>query len=151
MTLDTPPETSDRRWLQRFDNLERALKQLAAAIDAHQTMPENELMVIAMIKAYAFCFELGWKTLKDLLAWNGIDARLPREVLKQAFAAGLIENGQRWIDMLEERNLLVHPYDQARALLAAERISQHFWPELIALQRTLNNRRSALKAEGAPP
>lgn len=151
MTLDTPPETSDRRWLQRFDNLERALKQLAAAIDAHQTMPENELMVIAMIKAYAFCFELGWKTLKDLLAWNGIDARLPREVLKQAFAAGLIENGQRWIDMLEERNLLVHPYDQARALLAAERSSQHFWPELIALQRTRNNRRSALKAEGAPP
>ena len=69
-------------------------------------MPENELMVIAMIKAYAFCFELGWKTLKDLLAWNGIDARLPREVLKQAFAAGLIENGQPWIDRLEARNLL---------------------------------------------
>lgn len=151
MTLDTRPEASDRRWLQRFDNLESALKQLAAAIDAHQVMPENELMVIAMIKAYEFCFELGWTTLKDLLAWNGIDARLPREVLKQAFAAGLIENGQRLIAMLEERNLLVHTDDQARALLAAERISQHFWPELLALQHTLNSRRSALKAEGAPP
>lgn len=106
MTLDTPPGASDRRWLQRFDNPERALKQLAAAIDAHQVMPENGLMVIAMIKTDEVCFDLGWTTLKDLLAWNGIDARLPREVLKQAFAAGLIENGQRWIDRLEERNLL---------------------------------------------
>ncbi len=78
------PEQSDIRWLQRFENLQRALAQLRAAIAAHQAMPENDLIVIALIKAYEFSFELSWKTLKDLLAWNGIDARLPREVLKQA-------------------------------------------------------------------
>ena len=78
-------EPTDIRWIQRFENLERAL---------------------ALIKAYEVSFELSWKTLKDLLAWNGVDARLPREVLKQAFAAGLIENGQPWIDRLEARNLL---------------------------------------------
>ena len=69
------PEQSDIRWLQRFENLQRALAQLRAAIAAHQAMPENDLMVIALIKAYEFSFELSWKTLKDLLAWNGIEDR----------------------------------------------------------------------------
>ena len=135
-----PPEQSDIRWKQRFDNLQRALKQLQGAIEAHQGMPENDLIVIAMIKAYEFCFELSWKTLKDLLAWNGIDARLPREVMKQAFATGLLENGQLWIDMLEQRNLMAHTYDHTRAQQAAALICGHYWPELQALARNLKER-----------
>ena len=151
MREGTGPEQSDIRWLQRFENLQRALAQLRAAIAAHQAMPENDLMVIALIKAYEFSFELSWKTLKDLLAWNGIDARLPREVLKQAFATGLLENGQLWIDMLEQRNLMAHTYDQARALTAATLISTTFWPELAALEQSLANRRAQQSAEGQTP
>jgi nucleotidyltransferase substrate binding protein (TIGR01987 family) len=134
------PEQSDIRWLQRFDNLQRALAQLEHAITTHRQMPENELIVIALIKAYEFCFELSWKTLKDLLAWNGIDARLPREVLKQAFANGLIDNGQLWIDMLEQRNLMAHTYDQARAETAATLICGSYWDALDELRRSLQQR-----------
>ena len=79
------PEQSDVRWKQRFENLQRALQQLDAAVEAHEAMPTNELMVIALIKAYEFSFELSWKTLKDLLAYEGIDAARPREVLREAF------------------------------------------------------------------
>jgi nucleotidyltransferase substrate binding protein (TIGR01987 family) len=107
-------------------------------------MPENELIVIALIKAYEFSFELSWKTLKDLLAWNGVDARLPREVLKQAFATGLIDEGQIWIDMLEQRNLMTHTYDQARALQAVELIASHYWPQLQRLQNALEARRESI-------
>mgnify|MGYP002654944223 FL=1 len=135
------PEQSEIRWKQRFDNLNRALAQLQSALEAHQAMPENELIVIALIKAYEFSFELSWKTLKDLLAWNGVDARLPREVLKQAFATGLLDEGQIWIDMLEQRNLMAHTYDQARALQAAELITSHYWPHLQRLQNALEARR----------
>ena len=76
----------DIRWHQRFDNLQRAMAQLRAAVEAHREDPSNELIGIALIKAYEFIFELSWKTLKDLLAYNGVDASLPRDVLKQAFA-----------------------------------------------------------------
>ena len=134
------PEQSDVRWKQRFENLQRALRQLEAAIEAHEAMPTNELMVIALIKAYEFSFELSWKTLKDLLAWNGIDAKLPREVIKQAFATGLVEHGQLWIDMLEQRNLMAHTYDQARARQAADLICLHYWQELQWLQQSLQER-----------
>lgn len=143
MAMSPGPEQSDIRWLQRFENLQRALGQLSNAIEAHQAMPENELFVIALIKAYEFSFELSWKTLKDLLAWNGVDARLPREVLKQAFATGLLEDGQLWIDMLEQRNLMAHTDDQAKALQAAELISHSYWPALHQLQSDLQARRPA--------
>jgi nucleotidyltransferase substrate binding protein (TIGR01987 family) len=132
--------SADLRWLQRFENLQRALKQLQAAITAHDTKPDDELIVIALIKAYEFSFELSWKTLKDLLAWNGLDVKLPREVLKQAFATGLLENGQLWIDMLEQRNLMAHTYDQTRAQQAAALICERYWPELQGLHNSLQER-----------
>ena len=132
--------SADLRWHQRFENLQRALKQLQAAITAHDARPDDELIVIALIKAYEFSFELSWKTLKDLLAWNGLDVKLPREVLKQAFATGLLENGQLWIDMLEQRNLMAHTYDQARAQQAAALICERYWPELQGLHNRLQER-----------
>ena len=132
--------SADLRWHQRFENLQRALKQLQAAITAHDAKPDDELIVIALIKAYEFSFELSWKTLKDLLAWNGLDVKLPREVLKQAFATGLLENGQLWIDMLEQRNLMAHTYDQARAQQASALICERYWPELQGLHNSLQER-----------
>jgi len=105
MAASPPPEQSDIRWKQRFDNLQRAHRRLLWALEIEQQDPENDLIRMAVIKAYEFTFELSWKTLKDFLAYNGIDAKLPRDVLKQAFATGLIRDGQLWIDMLEERYL----------------------------------------------
>ncbi len=45
---------------------------------------------------------------------NGItiDQITPRHVIKKAFSSKLIDNGQLWIDMLEQRNLMSHTYDK---------------------------------------
>jgi nucleotidyltransferase substrate binding protein (TIGR01987 family) len=132
--------SEDIRWHQRFENLQRALAQLEAAIDAHAGEPGDELIGMALIKAYEFSFELSWKTLKDLLHYNGIDASLPRDVIKQAFAHELIEAGQIWIDMLEQRNLMAHTYDQSRAERAIALIVERFWPALRSLREQLTAR-----------
>lgn len=121
-----PPEQSDIRWQQRFDNLQRAHRRLLWALEIQEQDPENDLIRMAVIKAYEFTFELSWKTLKDFLAYNGIDAKLPRDVLKQAFATGLLSDGQLWIDMLEERNLMAHTYDDARARQAVRLIQERY-------------------------
>jgi nucleotidyltransferase substrate binding protein (TIGR01987 family) len=36
-----------------------------------------------------------------------------RNVVKEAFAARILSDGQVWIDMLDLRNLLSHTYDEA--------------------------------------
>ena len=140
MTALPPPAQSDIRWKQRFDNLQRAYQRLRWALESHQQDPDNDLIRMAVIKAYEFTFELSWKTLKDFLAYNGIDAKLPREVLKQAFATGLVINGQLWIDMLEERNLMAHTYDDARARKAVDQIQERYLGGLQQLHDMLTTK-----------
>jgi nucleotidyltransferase substrate binding protein (TIGR01987 family) len=132
--------TADLRWRQRLESLGRALGQLEAALAALDADPANEVIGMAVIKAYEFSFELGWKTLKDLLAYEGIDAPLPRQVIREAFAAGLLPDGQVWIDMLEQRNLMAHTYDVTRAQRALALIRGTFAPALRALAQELEQR-----------
>lgn len=117
---------NDIRWKQRFSNLQLAYRRLQQAVEANRLTPGNDLIQMALIKAFEMSFELAWKTLKDYLNYNGIDVKLPREVIKQAFANELVSDGQLWIDMLEERNLMAHIYDQARALKAVNHICQRY-------------------------
>ena len=133
-------QSSDIRWKQRFDNLQRAYRRLRWALEIHQQDPSDELIRMAVIKAYEFTFELSWKTLKDFLAYNGIDAKLPREVLKQAFATGLVSDGQLWIDMLEERNLMAHTYDDTRARIAVDQIQERYLGGLQQLHDMLTTK-----------
>jgi len=76
----------DIRWKQRFDNLQSAYQRLQHAVQANAQTPNNDLIQMALIKAFEMTFELSWKTMKDYLKYNGIDVKLPREIIKQAFA-----------------------------------------------------------------
>jgi hypothetical protein len=51
----TSPEP---RWRQRLENLQRALGQLRAALEALAREPDNEVIGMAVIKAYELSFEL---------------------------------------------------------------------------------------------
>ena len=130
----------DIRWKQRFENLRAAFLILQQAVAANAETPDNELIRMALIKAFEMTFDLSWKTLKDYLHYNGIDATMPREVIKQSFANDLVADGQLWIEMLEDRNLMAHVYDEARALAAVERIRARYLMGLEQLQQFLGAR-----------
>ena len=107
------------RWRQRFQNLQKAATQLdrGLAID----LP-SEIEMQGIIQSFEFTFELAWKTLKDYMEALGTDTHLPRETIKSAFHAGLINNGEIWLDMLDKRNLLAHTYDEKLAETAYQLI-----------------------------
>ena len=57
----------------------------------------------------------------------------PRPTLKKAFAENLIsttEEADRWFQMLEERNLTSHAYDEALAIQIYRHIVQDYAPLL---------------------
>ena len=64
-----------------------------------------------ILKRFEFTFEQLWKTLKILLEREGIYAKTPREVLKEAFRLGWIEHESVFSDMLTARNRSSHIYD----------------------------------------
>ena len=103
----------DIRWKQRFENFEKALMLLREALA--DVLSLSELEKEGTIQRFEFTFELAWKTLKDYLVEQGVvlDEVTPISVIKQAFAANIIRDGQLWIDMLRCRNLMSHTYDEA--------------------------------------
>ncbi|WP_425363367.1 HI0074 family nucleotidyltransferase substrate-binding subunit [Candidatus Tisiphia endosymbiont of Hybos culiciformis] len=63
------------------------------------------------IQAFEYCYELAWKTMKRLLEVQGRNAYTPREVFREAAAAGLISDPAAWFDFIKIRNITVHTYD----------------------------------------
>lgn len=61
----------------------------------------------------------------------------PRQVIKEAYAAKVIADGQVWINMLDNRNLLSHTYDGSVFEQAVNAIAEHYLPVLGALRRFL--------------
>lgn len=105
----------DIRWKQRFQNFEKAYNNFKYALDALNADQDNIINKMATVQAYEMVFELGWKTTKDFLTEQGVEVNFPREVIKEAFAYEIIEKGEIWIKMLDDRNLTVHTYDEAKA------------------------------------
>ena len=126
------------RWQQRFENLQKALKQLRKGIELEQP---NDLEVQGIIQSFEFSFELAWKTLKDYLEAQGIQASYPREVIKSAFQHSSLDQGEVWLEMLEKRKLLVHTYEEKLAQEAYELIRTSYGKELFQLEKYLLNQR----------
>ncbi len=106
----------DVRWIQRFQNFDRAFKLINSALKDHTFKQLSDLEQEGVIQRFEYTYELAWKTMKDYLEDNGITFSpvTPRNVIKEAFAAGVIRNGQTWIDMMLHRNMLAHTYDFSR-------------------------------------
>jgi nucleotidyltransferase substrate binding protein (TIGR01987 family) len=103
----------DIRWKQRFDNYLKAFNQLSRFIGEEHL---NELEKQGLIKAFEYTFELGWKTLQDLLKEKGYLGILgPKPVIEQSFQDNYIEDGMGWLKMHTSRNLATHTYDEQTA------------------------------------
>ena len=103
----------------------------------------NDLERDGVIQRFEYTFELSWKTMKDYLIYNGVQVSLPREVIKQAFHHQLIRDGQVWIDMLEDRNLMAHVYQEQAALIAGKSIRERYAPAIEQIHNDLLKKRKA--------
>lgn len=115
------------RWRQRFDNFEKAFELLEENIDI---VNSTELERAGIIQFFEMAFELAWKVMKDYLEAEGFQVKSPKEAIKQAFQAELVEDGQVWMEALEDRNLTAHTYDEATAIEITERIKVNYFPAL---------------------
>jgi nucleotidyltransferase substrate binding protein (TIGR01987 family) len=89
-----------------------------------------------LIQFFEMAFELSWKVLKDYLEEEGFTVQSPRDTLKQAFQAGLLENGHVWMEALKDRNLTVHTYEEKIAIAVEQKIRDAYFPALLTLFQT---------------
>jgi len=130
--------TADIRWQQRFSNYRKALVQLEAFFEPPEL---NEREQQGLIKAFEYTFELAWNTLRDLLRSQG-DATLlgSRDTLREAFRLGLIDDGETWMQMIQDRNLTSHTYNRPTADAIVANISGLYLVRFQRLQQRLSQR-----------
>ena len=101
----------------------------------------NEREQQGLIKAFEYTFELGWNTLRDLLRSQGDTSLLgSRDTLREAFRLGLIENGEAWMLMIQDRNLTNHTYNRSTAEAIAAQIVDSYVPCFQQLRGRLEQR-----------
>ena len=123
--------------LQKIENYHHALAQLAEAVQIYTADPSDALYRDGLIQRFEFTVELAWKSLKEYLEDQGavLGIASPRGVLKEAYAAGLIDDAQVWLDMLASRNITSHVYDDAQAAQVVEAVRDRYIGPLMALAR----------------
>jgi nucleotidyltransferase substrate binding protein (TIGR01987 family) len=135
--------TQDIRWIQRLQNFKKALAHLLKFIEKSEL---NELEASGMIQAYEVCYELAWNVLKDYFNYQG-NSQITgaRDAIREAFKYDLIEDGTQWMQMVTDRNLTTHTYDQELAAKIRLQIRNQYFGqfELLAQKMEIKSRDEA--------
>ncbi|MDC0344933.1 nucleotidyltransferase substrate binding protein [Alphaproteobacteria bacterium] len=121
-----------------IEDLAKANEQLQRAI--HE--PESDIVRDATIQRFEFTFELFWKTLKKILAYEGDPSTSPRETLKKAYQNKIIDDEVTFLQMLEDRNKTTHIYNQEMAQKIYTNIKDNA-PKIDVAIKNLSNKYGA--------
>jgi len=109
------------RWKQRFANYKKAHNRLKNSIAFFEKTAgdgaDEYIAMEALIKCFEFTFELAWQTMKDFVSYQGAGKIVngSRDSIRCALQFDLIENGELWMDMIDDRNRATHAYDETGA------------------------------------
>lgn len=121
--------------------LENYVSHLRVLQQANQEDLDNEFIISGIIDKFSIQFELGWKLLKQLLAYEGSAASAtgsPRGIIKEAYAVYPFFDGELWLAMLRDRNSMAHIYDGEAAKALVKRILEEYIPQFVRLENELN-------------
>ncbi len=121
--------TEKNRWLYRFDNYKKALSKLEEAVhrialdfpfDHNGRINQDDFLVDiikeGVIQRFEYTHELAWNVMKDFLNQAGnTNIFGSKDATKEAFAAGLLSNGEVWMDMIKSRNKTSYTYNEETA------------------------------------
>ena len=125
-----------KRFEERKEDLKKATNKLNEALKEEVT----DLEIDGILHRFEFTFELAWKTMKDCLEDQGIVSRIktPRKIIKEAITAGLIDNGEIWMDMMISRSELSHLYDEETSREIFDDIKEKYILEINKLVKKLD-------------
>ncbi|HUX78300.1 MAG TPA: HI0074 family nucleotidyltransferase substrate-binding subunit [Alphaproteobacteria bacterium] len=131
---DSGDEKVKSRPDQNFEDLGRALERLNEILQ--KPLDEHRYIIDATIQRFEFCIELFWKNLKNFVQMEEREVLSPRHAVSQAYQMKWIDNEKLWIDMLRDRNVLSHDYNEGKADGVYARIKTYY-PEMQAVYEKL--------------
>lgn len=103
-------KVNENKLIYKIRDLEKAIKKLQ---DSLQKDPnEDDLYLDGTIQRFEFVYELSWKLLKNYLDYTGIRVNSPRESIREGFKIEVVNDINKWLEMLEDRNRTSHTYNE---------------------------------------
>lgn len=133
----------DIRWVQRFDNFEKACKRVFEITESDKTVDDlSDLEREGLIQRFEYTFELAWKTLQDYLMYLGFDFQTGQNTTIQlAFENNILADHDAWRKMAKARNLTSYTYNENEVSEIAGDIFSTYSLLLKQLYEHLNQRR----------
>ncbi|MCS6824908.1 MAG: nucleotidyltransferase substrate binding protein [Cytophagaceae bacterium] len=149
--------TQDIRWQQRFSNYAKAFVKLEEAVlkilkdypvredgTINDDLFLDDIIKEGLIQRFEYTHELAWNVMKDFLADAGErEIYGSKDATRKAFAAGLIENGDVWMDMIASRNKTSHTYNEETADDIFLKIIREYYPQFKQFKNRMEQVRNA--------
>ena len=103
--------------MKKYENFVAAFENLKDIYDYSE--PYGYVELTGLVGLFEVCFEQSWKAMKEILEANGFSegrTGSPKQILKTAYSAGMIEDEEMWLDALVSRNNVAHAYNKDIAL-----------------------------------
>lgn len=126
--------------MKKYENYASALVTLAKAPEQDLN---NEFVLSGIIDKFSLQFELGWKLLKAVLAYEGQTVAAtgsPRDIIKASYALFDFLDEDLWLSMLRDRNTITHVYDEAKERELVGAIIERYLPAFQQLKAGLEKR-----------
>ena len=75
----------------------------------------DEIYRMGIIGQFNLTFELSWKALREVLLLHGVSEAIngsPREIIKAGYKIHFLSDEAVWLEMLKQRNQVIHIYDE---------------------------------------
>jgi nucleotidyltransferase substrate binding protein (TIGR01987 family) len=133
----------DIRFVQRFNNFLKAFHELEEAVELSKKRDLSKLEKQGLIQAFEYTHELSWKVLKDFLQESGVQGIYgSKNAIRQAFKVDLINDGEIWMKMIEDRNQTVHTYNLEVSEQIYGRVVREYFSEFILFKEVFEKLKS---------
>lgn len=103
-------------------------KYKKALVDKNIDFEIREMLRDSLIKRFELTYDLLWKYLREyMILMHSITADSPRKVFQECLSLGLTNRAEtkELINLIEDRNLTTHVYDENLANRVANEIQKH--------------------------
>lgn len=114
--------------MKKFENFCNALNNLKDIYKYEK--PYDNVVLTGLVGLFEICFEQAWKAMKEVLEYQKFPegkTGSPRQILKTAYKAGMINNEADWLSAADDRNNTAHAYNSEVALEIIERTKNTYF------------------------
>lgn len=94
-----------------FSDFKKAVSRLAQSLSIEKTAINRD----SALMRFQMSFDTAVKTLKEYIRSQGKECYVPKQCIRVAFQLGLIPHDPRWLEMVDDRNAIIHTYKEQLA------------------------------------